>query len=374
MGFIEWLKELFGVKHDGPAARPRAPRAQRRATYLPTPRRKTPRRKRYKRPEAAYNPDHLSRYELPLIATTHDLARELRLSEGKLRWLTWPRTGADDDHYIRWSVPKSSGGTRQIAAPKTHTRQAQDWVLKEILKKVPVSAAAHGFIKRRSIVTNAQSHTGKDIVINMDLEDFFPSVSMATVVGLFEWMGYSKDVAWHLGMLCTCRYARRRALPQGAPTSPAISNLICWKLDRRLAGLARCFEVDYTRYADDMTFSGNGAFARCFPRLIARVKRICDEEGFTVHPAKTRVMRKSRRQTVTGLVVNDKASISRKEVRRLRAILHNCRTKGASTQNRDDDPMFRERLLGKIALVRMVDPEKARALMDQFEQVAWYDS
>jgi len=350
---------------------PAVQRARRSPTFLPPARRIKPGRKRYSRPRAQYDPDGLDRFELPHLGTPRDLARALDVSEGKLVWLTWAEARGQGDHYHRREVPKASGGTRLLCVPKPQTRAAQDWILDEILKRIPVNACAHGFIKGRSIVSNARQHTGRDIVINIDLQDFFPSISIGSVIGLFEWMGYSKKVAWHLGMLCTCPYGRRRALPQGSPTSPAISNLVCWKLDRRLTGLAKRFGMSYTRYADDMTLSGSGRLIARPGRLIRRVEGICKAEGFRVNARKTRVMRKGRKQTVTGLVVNDAPSLSREELRKLRAILHNCRTKGVSSQNRDNAPGFEESLRGKIALVRMVNPEKADKFMEDFAVIDW---
>ena len=374
MAIFKWLKELVeGEEEEEGLSRAEA-RARRRADYLPQPRRKEPFRRRWQRPKAQYDPQRLDRFTLPHCATIEDLARELGVTVGKLHWLTWPNTGRRDDHYVRREAPKRSGGKRLLCVPKPRTRQAQDWIVQRILNNIPINACAHGFIKGRSIVTNAREHVGKSIVLNVDLQDFFPNISIATVVGLFEWMGYPKDVAWHLAMLCTCPYGRRRALPQGSPTSPAISNLICWKLDRRLTGLAKRFKARYTRYADDLTFSGDANFALSLGNFLPLLKGICEDEGFRINPRKTRFMRRCARQTVTGLVVNDKPNITRKELRTLRAILHNCKAKGVSSQNPDNDPLFRERLLGKISLVRMVNPQQASKLMADFDQVYWYQS
>jgi retron-type reverse transcriptase len=237
-----------------------------------------------------------------------------------------------------------------------------------------VQDCAHGFVRGRSILSNARPHVGQAVVVNLDLEGFFPSISFATVDGLFEWMGYSKDVAWHLAMLCTCHstdQAYRRALPQGAPTSPGLANAVCWKLDRRLSALAKRFGCAYTRYADDLTFSGDAGFAASLRRYLPLVGRICAEEGFRLNARKTRFMRRAYRQTVTGLVVNDQPNVNRTEVRRLRAIFHNCRTHGAQSQNSSSDPLFHQRLSGMIAHVRMVNPQQGARLQQQFDAVAW---
>ncbi len=336
---------------------------------LPRKRRRWPRRTWYLRPEAVYDVARLGRFGLPLLQTPHDLAHRLGIGLGKLKWLTFP--DENPPHYLTREVPKRSGGTRQLAVPKAQTRAAQDWVCREILDHIPVEDCAHGFVRGRSILTNAQPHAGRGLVVNLDLEDFFPSISFATVDGLFEWMGYSKDVAWHLAMLCTCRHGWRRCLPQGAPTSPGIANLICWKLDRRLAALAQRFGCAYTRYADDLTFSGDADFQASLGRFLPLVGRICAEEGFRLNAKKTRFMHRSGRQSVTGLVVNDKPNLPRREVRRLRATLHNCRLHGVLSQNRSNDPLFRERLRGSLALLHMVSPTQAARLQQDFDAVSW---
>ncbi len=340
--------------------------------YLPVRRRRFPRRTRNARTTAVYNPEQLSRYNLPLIETADDLAARLGTSPGALTWLTWPEDAPS--HYVSREIPKRSGGSRLICAPKPRTRAAQDWIMRHILRRLPVHDCAHGFVRGRSILTNAQAHVGKHIVVNLDLEDFFPSISFATVDGLFEWMGYSKDVAWHLAMLCTCRYGGRRyrrSLPQGAPTSPAIANAICWKLDRRLSALAAKSGFTYTRYADDLTLSGDGAFASGLAGTLVLIGKIIAEEGFRINGAKTRFMRRGERQEVTGLVVNDQAGLPRKELRNLRATLHNCLRRGPHAENREHDPLFRERLSGKIALVRMINPALGQKLLQTFDAIDW---
>ncbi len=158
-----------------------------------------------------------------------------------------------------------------------------------------------------------------------------------------------------------------RGLPQGAPTSPALSNQVVRKLDKRLLGVAKKLGLTYTRYADDLTFSGGEELATKIGWLLAKVRHIAQEEGFAVNEKKTRVMRRSAAQTVTGVVVNDKPSLSREELRRLRAILHRAKTEGLESQNREKRPNFRAWLTGKIAFVSMIRPDvgaKLKAALD----------
>lgn len=196
----------------------------------------------------------------------------------------------------RFTIPKKSGGERLISAPMPRLKRAQYWVLDNILARAPLHDAAHGFAPERSILTNARNHVGRDVVINLDLKDFFPTLTYARVKGLFEALGYAEAVAIPLALLCTEPDVDEvtldgerhfiadgpRLLPQGAPTSPAITNLICRKLDRRLMGLSRTLGFVYSRYADDLTFSGSGEAVKKIGTLLKAV------HGIVAAPARTR--------------------------------------------------------------------------------------
>jgi retron-type reverse transcriptase len=317
---------------------------------------------------------------LPLMHEAGDLARLLGISLGALRWLTYHRRGATVVHYHRYSIAKKTGGLRSISAPKPALAAAQRWVLDNILQRIAVEPQAHGFVRGRSIVTNATPHVGRKVVCNLDLKDFFPSVTFRRVKGLFHRAGYSEHVATVLALLCTepprvaadldgkvYRVALGdRVLPQGACTSPALTNVLCRRLDRRLRGLAARHGFTYTRYADDLTFSGDNAAA--VGRLLRSARSILRAEGFTEHPRKTRVMRRGSRQEVTGLTVNARPAVSRREVRTLRAILHNAARNGLESQNRDRLPNFAAHLRGRVEYVCMVDPQRGPALRAALEK------
>jgi retron-type reverse transcriptase len=321
---------------------------------------------------------------LPVMHAPADVAKALGLSIKQLRWLAFHTEAATRTHYVKFQVPKRSGGMRTLSAPHKTLKAAQRWVYDEIVSRFPLSEAAHGFVPGRGIVTNATPHVGKPVVLNMDLEDFFPSISFYRVRHVFERHGYSGSVATVLALLCTecprttaeyagVRYevaAGPRALPQGAPTSPGLSNQVARKLDKRLLGIAAKLGVAYTRYADDLTFSGGEELAGKVGYLMARVRNIARDEGFAVNEKKSRVMRRSAAQTVTGVVVNDKPSVSRDEVRRLRAILHRARFEGLDAQNREGRPNFRSWLEGKIAFVNMVRPDIGAKLRSEFDSLA----
>ncbi|HEX6123262.1 MAG TPA: reverse transcriptase family protein [Ktedonobacterales bacterium] len=317
----------------------------------------------------------LARYGLPVLRTEEELAAWLGIPLGRLRWYTHDRAAETTWHYVRYAVPKrGGGGERVILAPRRALKALQRKVLTGIAARVPVAGSTHGFVVGRSILTNARVHAGKRVVLRLDLKDFFPSVTYPRVRGLFIALGYPFAVAAALALLCT-EYDRRpferdgtryyisvgpRHLVQGAPTSPALANLVAWRLDRRLGGLAANRGFTYTRYADDLTFSGEDAEAA--NRLRATAQRIIAAEQFTVNTAKTRIARRSARQLVTGLVVNEAPATPRALRRRLRAILHNAARTGLEAQNRDGHAHYAAHLQGLIAYVGAANPQHAATL------------
>lgn len=327
------------------------------------------------------NVERLNQNELPVVHNALDLAARLALPLRVLRWLTFHRRGTAVVHYHRYSIAKVTGGVRNISAPKPALAHCQRWILDNILAKLPVDECVHGFCPNRSIRSNAVNHVGKPIVINMDIQDFFPTITFRRVKGLFHKLGYSEQIATLLSLLTTepprvgvevdgkVSYVAlgERVLPQGACTSPAITNFLCCRMDRRLAGLARKHGFAYTRYADDLTFSGEQE-AR-IGRLLRSVRSILGVEGFAEHPSKTKVMRRSQRQEVTGVIVNDRPTISRREVRQLRAVLHNIAKNGWESQNRDNHPDFVNHVRGRVEFIAMIDPEKGIALRRRLHEI-----
>lgn len=318
---------------------------------------------------------------LPVYATPADLAQAMRLSIPRLRWLAFHADPTMVSHYIRFTVPKKNGGVRQLAAPHRDLAAAQEWILESILRKVPGHDCAHGFVSGRSTVTNAAPHVGRGIVLNADLTDFFPTITFPQVRGIFRQMGYSPAVATVLGLLCT-ECPRRivtfngityhvatdpRGLPQGACTSPALSNLAARRMDSRLSGIARKLDWTYTRYADDLTFSADATSENRVGYLLARIRHIAQEEGFAINEKKTRVQRPNAAQAVTGIVVNEKLHVPRETVRRMRAILHRAGTEGLARQNRENRPYFEEWVRGMIGYIAMVNPKQAAPLVAAFE-------
>jgi len=327
--------------------------------------------------------EKLQKQHLPVMSSPADVALALEVTIGQLRWLCFHEEAAKGSHYHQFAVPKRSGGTRILAAPRPHMKRAQTWIFDNILMKLDVEAPAHGFVRGRSVVSNAAEHVGRDVVVNLDLLGFFPSVTFPRVRGVFEQLGYSPAVATILALICTecerrpMRYAGKRyqvaiadrALPQGACTSPALANLVSRRLDRRLAGLSRSLGWRYTRYADDLTLSAGKGKRHQIPKLLGAVRRIVEDEGFRLNRDKGRIQRCGGRQEVTGVVVNDKLGLPRGEVRKLRAILHNAKKTGLEAQNREGHPHFRAWLQGKLAYLAMVDRDKGMAMLKELEGI-----
>ncbi|MCA9711261.1 MAG: RNA-directed DNA polymerase, partial [Myxococcales bacterium] len=225
---------------------------------------------------------------LPKLPDTAALAKALGLGMPRLRWLVFHRQVDRGTHYHRWHVPKRDGGLRLISAPKPDLKAAQRWIARNITEHLPVHGAAHGFVPGRSTVTNAQVHAGARVVIKLDLQNFYPTITQPRVKGLLRKAGYGEQVATVLSMLCT-ESPREvielrgtphhvaigpRSLPQGAPTSPSITNALCLRLDRRMQGLAGTLGFRYSRYADDLTFSWHADGEAPVGKLLHRVRSI----------------------------------------------------------------------------------------------------
>lgn len=323
------------------------------------------------------NVEKLTGLDLPVLAAPRDIAEAMGLTIPKLRWLAFHAESAKISHYVRFTVPKRTGGVRSLAAPMPLLAATQQWILYKLLSKLETEDPAHGFVRGRSTVTNATPHTGAQVLVNFDLSDFFPTITFPRVRGYFASLGYSPAAATILALLVTEPPRREvvhagtkyqvatgpHALPQGACTSPALSNLIARQLDRRLHGMAVKLGYEYTRYADDMTFSTKSEEATpSLGYLMARVRHICLDEGFKVNEKKTRVLRPSASQRVTGIVVNDRVNVPRKIIRRMRAILHQAQFTGLEAQNRENHPEFHAEVLGMIAYISMVNPERGAEL------------
>lgn len=340
-----------------------------------------------------------ARWPVPPIASVGDLAAFLDLHPRELDWLAdrrrWERSVTDErlrNYRYLW-LPRRSGLPRLIEQPKRLLKATQRRVLRAILDAIPAHEAAHGFRRGHSPITHARRHTGRQVVLRFDLEDFFASVAAGRVYGIFRAAGYPESVAHALTALSTnvvpaaewasaprprdprhaaahWRLGRRLAtshLPQGAPTSPALANLACYRLDCRLSELAARCGGSYSRYADDITISGDRWLIGHAANIRRTVAEIASESGFSLHLEKSQLMSRGGRQATCGIVVNDHPNVSRRDYDRLKAQLHDAARNGLDAANRTNVPDFSAHLAGRISWVEAVNPHRGAVLRRRFE-------
>ena len=343
-----------------------------------------------------------ARWPVPAAATPADLAALLDLHPGELAWLADRRSlerGAAPrvrNYRYRW-LARPGGPPRLIERPKALLKETQRRILHGILDAIPPHEAAHGFRRGHSAVTHARRHTGRVVVLRFDLEDFFASIPAGRVYGIFHTGGYPESVAHHLTGLTTnavpadewaaapppsdpaalqahARMGRRLAaphLPQGAPTSPALANLCAYRLHCRLAGLGDAFAATYSRYADDLAFSGGRELNARAPALRRAVAAIVAGEGFRLNPRKSVLATRAGRQRVCGIVVNARTNAPRDDYDRLRAALHEAATRGPAAANRAGVADLRAHLLGRIGWVEALNPDRGAKLRRKLAAVDW---
>ena len=340
---------------------------------------------------------------VPAITTEIELAEWLGLTVRELDWFTdvfgHERHTPDGPlrHYRYRLLKKRSGRLRLLEVPKLRLKQLQRRILHNILDAIPPHPAAHAFRPGRSVLSYVAPHAGRDLLLHVDLREFFPSITAARIQALFHTVGYPERIARLLTGLCTNTAPdaalishdktemgsglgveatsrllyRSPHLPQGAPTSPALANLCAYRLDVRLTALAERFGVSYSRYADDLLFSGDHTFERGLTRFRILVCAIAINEGFFIRARKTRVLPASVSQRVAGVVVNSHPNPPRRDFDGLKAQLFNCIRFSAASQNRDARPNFRQHLQGRIGWMASINAARGRKLQNLFDQIDW---
>jgi RNA-directed DNA polymerase len=305
------------------------------------------------------------------IQDHRDLAEFFGMTFKELTAIVYPKSPGS--RYRSFRIPKRTGGYRRIQAPNFELKSLQtklQTVLNEIYRP---KGSAHGFLHKKSIVSNAKEHVKKDFLFNLDLEDFFGTIHFGRVKGLFkaEPFGFGGNVATILAHIC----CEENVLPQGAPTSPVISNMICRTLDGQLELLARKHQATYTRYADDLTFSFTRPEYR-LPRTIVVpelglpgeiLKGIIDANGFRINQKKVRLVGSGQRMEATGLTVNEFPNVRRQYIRQVRSMLYAWKKHtyekaeeehllkyDTKPVKRSDDQPFRRIVQGKIASLKSV--------------------
>lgn len=301
---------------------------------------------------------------LPVLFDNKHLAAVLGITPldfGKLLY------SIDDFCYHEVRIPKKNGNFRTLDIPSVDLKHIQRWILDNILNKMHVSGYANGFVKSKSILTNAQKHTNSECIANIDLRDFFPTVKFEQVFRIFKYYGYTKELSYSLSKLCTYR----GILPQGSPASPAITNIICLKLDKRLSALAKKYEAVFSRYADDITFSGKKAIVHLLPHAID----IIHDEGFSVNSDKTHISFRHQRQEVTGLIVNgDTVRVSQKFKKQFRKEIYYCKKYGVRSHLEhinSHHSFYKEHMYGKAYFINMVEPPLGEELLRLLDSISW---
>lgn len=337
-------------------------------------------------------------HRVPAIRGLEQLADFLDLSLGELDWFAdtghWNRLARPGPlHHYRYVWRSRPGRTpRLLEVPGLRLRAVQRKVLDGLLSPLTLHSAAHGFIPGRSAASGAARHLGTEMVLSLDLANFFATVTAGKVFKALRHAGYPEAVAHKVTGLCTHvvppriisampaggtvseRFALAQALrlphlPQGAPTSPAMANIAVYRLDVRPQGWADAAQATYTRYADDLTFSGTPSLAR--KSFLGGVQRIVADESYALNEPKTRMRPRSTRQQVTGIVVNDRINAPRRTFDALKAVLHNCVVHGPDSQNRAGHPDFQGHLLGQIAWMEQLNPARGVRLRREYEQISW---
>lgn len=324
---------------------------------------------------------------LPVIFDVGHLAHYMELSQERLLEIS------NRKEYFYYLISKRNGGKRRIIVPNDELKNVQRWINKQILQSITPLKCVTGFAKDKSIVDNARIHENKNYILNFDIKDFFESITEDRVERLFLKMGYERELASLLTKLCTTTinsnyikwkfgervysYFEQLAqkdkafLVQGAPTSPAIANLICYRMDKKLMKYAERHGINYSRYADDITFSSDDMAS--LPK-VSFIRKLMAEEHFMLNEEKTKLLKDGMRQEVTGLLINGKVRVPRIYKKDIYRHLHFCLKYGGMSHFnhiKSSYNMSRDWLLGRIFYVNAVEPKEAKKMLYLFNQVDW---
>lgn len=263
-----------------------------------------------------------------------------------------------DNHYREFKIKKKSGGERIITVPYPALLEIQYWIYHNILKRKVIHHSAHGFTYKKSIITNSKIHAGQNHLLKIDIKDYFPSISLGRIICVFKSFGYPNKISFYLASICSYN----RALPQGAPTSPILSNLVSKRMDEELMCLASTFNLKYTRYADDIAISGD----IISDDVVEYAVNIVRKNGFTVNKTKTKLYKKKTRRIITGISVLEKEiALPREYKRRLRQEIYYIQKYGlmshlAKKKIRRID--YLRSVIGKVNFWLSVEPKNEYAI------------
>lgn len=330
---------------------------------------------------------NLIRQGLPVIFDVGHLAHYMNIPKERLLEIVQRK------EYYYYLVPKKNGAMRRIIVPNDDLKGVQRWINKHILQAINPLDCVTGFVPGKSIVNNAQIHENKKYILNLDLKDFFESISIDRVERLFYSLGYKQEIALFIANICTTtinkKYIRwkfnenhikyfepllqkeKPFLVQGAPTSPTIANLICYRMDKKLISHTKRHGINYSRYADDITFSSDNVHT--LPKM-SYIKKLMIEENFQLNEKKIKLLKNGMRQEVTGLLINERVRIPRAYKKDIYRHLHFCMKYGGISHFNTIKSKYnlsRDWLLGRIFYVNAVEPEEAKKMLDLFNQVDW---
>lgn len=292
--------------------------------------------------------ENLESQDLPIIFGLRGIAQHTSIKSQVLSAITYKT----DDFYRTFQIPKRSGDFRTIVAPYPVLLEVQRWIASKILSKIKIHSAAHGFVPGRSIISNASQHLGNKYLLMLDIKDFFPSISLLEVRRIFYQLGYSRRVSSLLARLC-CLDGK---LPQGAATSPTLSNIKAINLDEKLSNYANSLSITYSRYADDMAFSWNNDQINPF----INIDNLISSCGFDINPKKSRLAGPTERKVITGIsITSGRLCLPKSTKRLLRQDAHLLLRRGLNgslTRPEFLDPIFAERLQGRLQFWRQVEP------------------
>jgi len=291
----------------------------------------------------------LNKNNVPVIFEFSHLSKLLGINKCELSQMV----NSTGSYYRSFFIPKRKGGKRHITAPYPSLLHCQRWIYKHILLAQKVHNSAHGFIPERSIITNAINHLSKRCLLKIDLKDFFPSITINWVINLFRKLGYAKNVSFYLASLC----CYEGVLSQGAATSPYLTNILLLNLDERLYKLSLSYNLNYTRYADDICFSGS-----YIPhKYISIVTEIIEDYGLEVNTKKTTLHTKPGQRIVTGLSVSgNKLKLPRKTKREIRKELFFINKYGYLShvsKKKIANPFYLDSLKGKLIFWKQIEPD-----------------
>ena len=296
----------------------------------------------------------LQKKELPIIFEIEHLALLLGIKESILNSMIF---GTKSFYHTFEISKRNKNSVRKIDAPHASLLFVQQWILKNILNGIHVHDAAHAYRKKKSILTNVTPHLNNRVLLKMDLKDFFPNIEKRRIVAIFMRLGYTQDISFALASLCTLN----NYLPQGAPTSPTLSNIISYRLDRRLYSLAKKNNFVYTRYADDIAISGTYISVK----TKNFIHSIIEDCNFTINSDKTYLSTNERKRVLTGIsIVNGETRIPRKLRREIKQEVFYLNEYGFYShisKRKITNPYYLDSLRGKIIFWNFVESDSTVA-------------